>query len=361
MKRTILLSFFSFLTYTLVAQNYNVSEEEALTAGKAVEAAVKRGDANFISNFFDLDALTSAIKEKSVTAQKSGPLFDGFKSTFTMAPLGKQMVETLQKGSYEMIRSYEADNKMHLLFRAFAKTGLNYHDYHLIKVNNIVKAEDVYTYTTGENISATVADLVDAAIQPNTDFTEMPYSLRMVLKLKNYKTKNDYNAIIKLYDSLDDDLKANKGVQLTYISACQKLGVLSDKYKNALENYASIFSDAPNTHLMMIDLYFLNKEYDKSLDAINKLDSFVHDPFLDFYRANLYLVTGDKQQAKTYYDKAFEKYPAMSYIIKNVVILHMNDGEKSIAKANLEIYKKTEGFKQEYVDDIYLLFPELKD
>jgi hypothetical protein len=360
MRKTILFCSLILFTNAISAQNYSVSEAEALQTAQTIETSIKKGDPEFLSNFFDLTTLDNLIQEKSIAAKKSGEMFEGFKSTFSMSFFGKQMIANLQDGSYQLVRTYHTVNQ-HLLFRAFGKSGVNYHDYILIKVNNIIKAADVHIYLAGEDMSTTLADLIDASIPLSSGMTEIPENVRMLLRLKDYKKNNNNNAIIQLYDSLNDDFKKNKAVQIIYISACKKIDLFSDRYKMALENYAAIFPDDASTPLFMIDFYFLTKNYDKALNAINKLDSFVNDPFLNFFRANVYLAKGDKSQAKIYYDSVFEKYPTASYTIKNVVILHMNAGEKSIAKTDLETYKKTDGFKQQYVDDLYSMYPELKD
>jgi tetratricopeptide (TPR) repeat protein len=361
MRKIILFCSLILFTKEVTAQNYNVSNTEALQTAQTIETSVKKGNPEFLSNFFDLTTLDSLIQEKSIAAKQSREMFEGFKSSFNMNFFGKQMIDNLQDGSYQLVRSYHAGNQQHLLFRAFGKSGVNYHDYALIKVNNIIKAADVHIYLSGEDISTTLADLIDASIPPSSDMTEIPENLQMLLRLKDYKKTNNYKGFIKFYDSLNDDFKKNKAVQIIYIIACKKVDLLSDRYKMALENYAAIFPDDASTPLFMIDFYFLTKDYDKALSAINKLDSFVNDPFLNFFRANVYLVQGDKKQAMIYYDSVFEKYRTASYTIKNLVMLHMNAGEKSIAKTDLEIYKKTDGFKQQYVDELYSTYPELKD
>jgi hypothetical protein len=343
------------------AQAFNVSEAEALKAAKAIEASIKERNPTVLGNFFDLPVLIERIKEKSIQATKSEEMFQGFKSTFKMDYFGTQMVDASEDGSYELLRSYETQGKRHLLFRMFGKHGINYHDYLLIKVGQQVKAADVYVYLTGEEMSTTMGDLIDASVSSNATLYEMPENLRTLLKFRQYQKVNDNNAIIKLYDSLNEDYKKNKAIQIIYLNACKRVDIKSERYKNALENYAATFPDDASTPLMMIDLYFLTKEYEKDLYAINKLDSLVKDPFLDFFRAGVYLMQDNKKQAKTTYDTVFQQYPAISYTIENLVVLHMQDGEISIAKAALDTYKKTDGFKQKYVDDLYLMYPELKN
>jgi hypothetical protein len=57
MKHTLLLCILLILVApALTAQNYNVSEPEAIQAAREVETSFKKGDATSLSNFFDLNA-----------------------------------------------------------------------------------------------------------------------------------------------------------------------------------------------------------------------------------------------------------------------------------------------------------------
>lgn len=346
-------------TQDLIAQSSIVSEKEALELAKDIENTANNNDPSVLNDLFNISALTDRIKEKS-KEDLPDAMFAGFKSTFNMKSFGIQVTTLVKEGSYRLVRTYENNNKRHILFRAFGNGGLNYHDYSLIKTSGAIKADDVYVYITGEEISSTMANLLDASMSSSDDPAQLSDDMRNLLKMKEYQKNKDYSSIIELYESTDEKYQKNKSLQVIYISACQKTD--ASKYKSALENYAAAFPDAPNTYLLMIDLYVMNKEYEKGIEAINKLDSLVKgDKFLDFFRGNVYLALENSEKAKTCYDNVFKFYPTLSYVIKNVVILHMNDSETDIAKAALNTYKNSEGFNKEYLEDLYLMYPELKD
>ena len=343
----------------LEAQGNIVSEDEALKIAKEIQTSINNQDGSVLKVFFDMPSFFEKIKQQS-TAAKNDDLFTGFKSTFNMNTFASQVAANVSDGGYQLVHVYASDGKRHLLFRLFGKSGLNYHDYSLIKRDGVVKADDVYVYVSGEDMSTTVAVLVDVSMSGTTDLNQISEELNTLLKLKEYQKNKDYNSIIKLFESSEAKYKKNNAFQIIYIGACHQQDL--QKYKAALENYAVTFPDAPNTYLLMLDLYFLSKEYEKGIAAVDKLDSLVRgDTFLDFYRGNLYLALKEPLKAKLCYDNVFKSFPVLSYVIKNVVILHMNDNEAEAAKSALNIYKVTKGFKQQYVDDIYLLYPQLKD
>src|SRR6202012_2913354 len=103
-----LLTLFAFQS---IAQNFNVSESEALQTAKTIEESVKNNNPDVLSNFFDLPLLDNLIEQQSIMAKKSGAMFDGFKSTFNMNYFGKEMANNLQTGSYELVRTYQDKNK----------------------------------------------------------------------------------------------------------------------------------------------------------------------------------------------------------------------------------------------------------
>jgi tetratricopeptide (TPR) repeat protein len=357
-KIPVLLLLSALCIQTTIAQGSGVSEKEALQLAKEIEATVNNNDATVLNDLFDINALTGNIKKKC-KEELPDEMFAGFKSSFNMKTFGMQVTALVKDGSYRLVRTYESNNKRHMLFRAFGNGGLNYHDYSLLKTSAGIKADDVYVYITGEDITTTLADLLDASLSSG-DPSQMSDELRNLLKMREYQKNKDYNSIIELYESSDEKYQKNKSFFVIYMTACQKTD--AEKYKAALEGYAASYPGAPNTYLLMIDLYVMNKEYDKGIEAINKLDSLVKgDTFLDFFRGNVYLALENTVEAKKCYDNIFKFYPTLSYVIKNVVILHMNDSENEIAKKALDSYKKAEGFNQEYVDDLYLMYPELKE
>jgi tetratricopeptide (TPR) repeat protein len=358
MKPLLVLLFFGFsITNFSRAQSILVSEKEALDLAKRIEQTTNNGDPSVLSNLFDNATLIKHIKEKSTEASKSPEFIVGFSSTFKMADYGASIVKNIKDGSYKLMRCYQSNNRRHLLFRMFGVGGLNYHDYTLVKVRDAVKADDLFAYVTGEDVSLTMAKVLDEIVQGQS-LSAMSDDAKALLKLKSLKKEKKFSDIIKLFNSLDKRYTNDRNMQIIYIEACRNVGV--QEYKAALENYAILFPDAPNIHLMMIDVYVLNKQFDKAIETIDKVDGIIQgDPFLDFYRGNFYLNLEENKKAEAAYEKVFSYDPLVTYTIINLVISYLKENELEKAKDAIERYKKVAGYKKEYIELIYKNYPGL--
>ena len=243
------------------------------------------------------------------------------------------------------------------MFRQFGKAGLNYHDYTLIKVRDSIKASDIFVFTVGENISTTIATL--SANVAGVDIARLFETDRNLQKFTELKNQKNYAAAKQAYDQLDRHVQESKGIQVIYVEICRHLG--DSLYHQALEHFAVAFPDAPNAYLMMIDLYYAEKDYDKGLAAVNKLDSLVgKDAFLDLYRGNFYKKMGKMDEALNCYQRLYLSDPTLAINTRALIITYAQANRYDDAKKVIGEYKQTSGFQETDLDKIYSAFPALK-
>jgi len=155
----------------------------------------------------------------------------------------------------------------------------------------------------------------------------------------------------KLYDALPAYLKKNKAVLLMDILICSDLS--NDEYNLAITNFQEKFPNEPNMNLMMIDGYFLQKEYGKMLDAINALDAQIDkDPILDFYRYLSYNLLKDDANAKMYLTKLLKNMPDFQRGYQELIVTELQNKNKAAADSLISIYRQKRKFNQEVLDDI---------
>lgn len=360
MLRTIL----SFVFFTCILFSScltvapKVTKEEAIAAAKRLESVVESRNMEGFSSFFDKDAFCKILATKC-RAVKDRKAMKGFKSGFSMMPLAKATIEFAQTGSYHFLRHYEKDGRHRVLFRIYGENGFAYQDFQLIKVNNTVKAEDMYSYSSGEDITTTVAEVMDVLLPEDFDTKDTGGRFRdTIVRIKKMKDKRDYEGIKESYERLPAEYQQIKGVLMVYIEACQNLD--NSYYKAAMEKFAQLYPDAPNSYLLLLDAYILDQEYDKALVAIDKLDKFTGgDPFLNFYRGNLYKLKGEIAESKTYHEKAFAYDPGMLANMEALIMVYVEDKETDKAKKIIASYKASKSFKQKQLDYLELVYPHL--
>jgi len=346
-----------FLWSAVDAQQHSISDAEALQAGHYIDSVTSSGSTAALIHFIDLDSLLGLVRQH--LPDLNPELMRGFRKGFleTGGALGGQLASTAAMGSYRLLKEYDKDGTKHLLFRQFGKAGLNYHDYTLIKVQDSIKASDVFAFTLGENLSTMLATL--SARMAGVDIAKLSETDRSLLKLTELKNQKEYAAAKQVYDQLDRRVQESKAVQVIYIEICRHLG--DSLYDQALEHFAVAFPDAPNAYLVMIDLYYAEKDYEKSLAVVNKLDSLVgKDAFLDLYRGNFYKKMGKKDEALNCYQRLYLSDPTLAINTRTLIITYAQANRYDDAKKVIGEYKQTSGFQETDLDKIYSAFPALK-
>jgi len=265
-----------------------VSKEEALALGHRIERMIAKHDTSLLNHIFDERSLSKRVGDAMGSSLLNRAMISGAVKGFEKGGLGSKIVQSIgEEGSYQLIHEYEKDGRQHLLFRLYGNLGINYHDYELVKREDKVKAADLYIYTTGENISLTLAN---ALTRLNKDATSKDVTrtdnVRELLDRSEFQKAHDE------YEKLPPGLKKEKAYQMMHVRIESQLS--TDQYIAALNEYRALFPHDPNMYLLMIDAYALQKNYPMALESVNKLDSMVgKDPFQDYERALIYRMMDD--------------------------------------------------------------------
>jgi tetratricopeptide (TPR) repeat protein len=283
----------------------NIDEVESL--GIALQHEVEKDDIRAINELFDKESFAKLFLKKT-TKKKIHEFNVGFFSGFARRfNFGELLIEQKSGGgSYEFIRAYQDENKdFRILFRLYNE-GLNYHDYLIKKVNGEPKIIDMYIYMSGENLSDTYRtyykNLLSSANILNNDTADFTL-LKDVQKLdeiRSLNTSGNYKEAHDLYGTISNKSKRTKTFKLLNIMVSYSLS--EEAYKEAIKDYEDKFPNDPSLYLISLDGLILNKEFDKSLANLNKLDEALGgDPFLHFIRGNIYYYKKD-------YDNALGKF-----------------------------------------------------
>jgi hypothetical protein len=359
MKNSILLTaLLLFCIGSLTAQT--VSKDEALQFGHRLETTTNNGDPYMLNHIFDLDKMGEIITRKSTVMSESEEFAAGIRSGFAekMQGYGNKILATIENGNYRLLRGYEKDGEQHLLFRMYGKGGLNYHDFTLIKSKDSIRASDCYIYTTDELLSTTTSKLIDLMLV-DLSSPEVPEDAKSLAQLSKLRNQGDYAGAKALYDKLTPKIKQDKPVQVIYLMITSKLD--QSAYQENLEHYVSLYPNVSSGYMMMLDLYYLKKEGQKGVTAVNRLDSLVGtDPFLNFYRGAFYELAGEKASGLACYEKAYRSDPEIAVNTEALLMAYGEAKQNDKAKSLIAGYKKSRIFKQETLDNIYKLYPALK-
>lgn len=347
------LLFFVVVSVVLTAckqKPQQLTDEEAVTFAKAIEKSIKKGDGDFLDHAFDKDAFIDKMKLPTTAEGR------GFgKGILEKMNLGNKITSALSdQDNFEFIKHYIKDGKHHVIFRLYnvKESSLNYHDYELIKSHDKCRVADVYIYLSGETLAETMGNLFKTLYANNNDPDQQ--GLAGVEDLKEVRTliQRGKNAEAKkMYEGLPAYLKNTKTILLLNVVICSGLG--NEEYNEAIKVFREKFPNEPNMNLMMIDGYFLQKDYVKMLAAINALDSQINkDPLLDFYRYVSYDLLKDKQNARLYLTRLVKNMPDFQKGVQELIAVDLKDKNKAEADSLITIYRKKTRFNQQELTNI---------
>lgn len=292
--------------------------EEIRIIADSIESSLANLDKTYLNSLFKADAILNKFlyndTSNSFYAEFNKGFSTGFRNRFDF---GETLLLELKKdGHYNYLRYWkEDDESYHILFRLYADSGLNYHDYKIVKQNENFLIDDVYIYLAGETFSQSIGRVYGAfllqRVKEKMGDTIDKLNLIQIQKITDIKVllnENKYEEALKIYNSVPDFVKKEKPFRLIKIFITQNLE--EEKYLEAMDEYANAFPNDPSQYLTAIDRYFLQKNYEKTLEMIDSIDSKVGgDDFLDIHRANVYYQKGDLDASEYYFKRLTENYP----------------------------------------------------
>ncbi|HET6254520.1 MAG TPA: hypothetical protein VFE32_10620 [Puia sp.] len=359
-RKTILLcAIATVFVWRVEAQTAAVSDSAAVQLGRAIESDDDNARQIRLGRILDQTSFIHRM-EANCPPLKDPAFRRGFIETFApnLPKIGQSVASAANGGSYRLLREYDSNGVKHLLFRSYGSHGLSYHDYSLIKVRDSVKASDIYLYTTGESFSETMGDLVTAMDAPQDEAKETD-EVKAMIKMRDNMTHHKYTEAKLVYDGLPQKVRDAKATQIVYITVVQKID--DSVYEAALDHFQAIFPHAPNTYLLMIDLCYLKKNYQKGIEMVDKLDELVGDPILNLLRGNFIKLSGKEEESLGYYQKAYAFDPGFSMNTRTLIVTYAGLGRMDDAKKVIVEFKQQKGFQAADLDGIYTAFPSLKD
>jgi len=344
-------------TKPLQAQNTSITVAEAEKLSIQLETSVGNGNAEILNHLISFPVFVARMKSRSSLRDNMDTLTkiaDGF----GLFKIGNHIVEIVKNGSYQLLRGYQKDDEMHLLFRAFGDGGLDYQDITLVKVKDSIMAADIFSYELGESynslFSAQIADK-----EPQDEHRSLTAREKYAGIFENALSHKNYSVARSAFEKFDEETQNDKHLYLQYLQTCGHLDAKS--YRKALDHYVALFPDEPTPYLLMTAVYAETKEYGRYAMVIDKLDTLLSiDPFLNYFRGNIEMKMGDVRKGRDFYQMAFDYDPGIWQNTQKLVACKVVSNELVEANAVINQYRRTPGYRPELVDAIYADYPILK-
>jgi tetratricopeptide (TPR) repeat protein len=331
-----------------------VSKEEALNLAHRIERTMGKHDSTLLNHIIDAKALAQRVRDQSGIFLSRNLINSAVKGV-EEGGLGSKVIHAMGSlGTYQLVRQYEKDTRQHILFRLYGSDGVNYHDFELVKRNEEVKAADLYIYTSGENISKTLADALSRLSKDATN-----KDLARTTTIKELVDQGEYEKANEEFEKLPAEFRKEKAFQLIHVRMYSHFS--NEKYIQALREYKSLFPRDPNMYLLMVDAYTLQKDYPKALESVDKLDSLIgKDPFQDYERGLIYKMMKDTANAQLCFQRLHAAMPGFTRGTIELVVSYLNTKQEDKAVQVIVQARKGRYMTPDEVTTIYFFHPGLK-
>ncbi len=310
----IFIIFFCF-GINLFAQS--TKDSIAYMVGLQMENSFYEGNADFVSSIFNNEKFRDLFLLKDDNNPDLKAFHLGFSQQNWAEAYARPILYNLEQGGYYNFVNYYKDayDNYFLIFRFFGNEGINYHEY-LLQIENKDQYYiiDIFNYLSGEFLSQTAEQIYlplameYSKFQPDESFLQNEVEdLIKLSKVKQLIQEGKLKKAKTLFFTINEDLRAT-----TAFTAIEfQLTSLEDEadYKEILERMMKNTESPACVHLMSIDYYFMNEQYDQCMAAIDSLYSYTKDDFLDFYRGNIAFAEGNVEKSRAFFQRMAYNFP----------------------------------------------------
>jgi hypothetical protein len=337
-----------------------VTETEALDFAQKIETSITQHNADVLDSILDVKYFTGLVLRKA-NQRFNFTLAAQAKAAVADFHMGQNVLASVSKaGAYNLVRQYAKDGHQHLLFRLVSEEGeLNYHDFELIKSDKGVKAIDVYSYESGEELSKTVTESLLASAKTSGMTEAERDNDQLVSQAKQFLTGGNPEEAWSFFVQLPDSVRKKKQIQQLHISIAEKLN--DSALKAALKEYQTNYPQEPSVYLLSFKTDLRSKDFPAALDALNRFDSILpSDPFLDIYRALIYKAMNDPLQSRLALERIHVWNPLNGNVIVELVDNQVKAGHPDSAAVLIREAQARKLVTPEQLDQVMKVYPTLR-
>lgn len=303
----------------------SLPESDQLEFANSLQNAAEEENVKSLNDLIDW----SAIVDRATAGEKS-PTLDKVRQEFKKGFLkdingetnfSAQIAKAAQNGgSYKFLRLDKVGEEPFALFRLKNPNlgGINFHQFLLKRSEDgKVRANDLYIFATAERLSDTLRRVwLPLTVETNKNFVQrltqpqdpLLTGLMSLPKLQKLVRDGQTAQALKMYRELPEEARKEKAFLLIRLAAAQR--VSEEEHAEVIEDFRKYHPGDAALNFILIDGYFLKKDYESALGCIDRTNKNVGgDSCLLAMRANVLSLLDRSDEAEKTIEEAIQMEP----------------------------------------------------
>lgn len=223
---------------------------------------------------------------------------------------------SVNSGSFYDFISYTTDeNNIHYAtFRLYSETvGINYHQYIIKPAGTSYVIQDIYILHTGEYVSKTIVNSFSTSFVKNSEKDKDLYQKFITLKNMGLDKK-----AYQIAEKIKDSAFINKSFLILKANAAS--AVSDEAYVKSLEEVLTRYPKDACLTLISLDYFYLVKDFNNLFRAIDDLEDYTNDDFLEYFRGTYAYEIEEFYMAQEAFEYVAKAFP--SFVTADIMLLH---------------------------------------
>lgn len=280
-----------------------ITTPEATALARQIENAFLAKDIQPFVDAFDNPAVVKAALTGLTVPDKD--LKEIGASTKMGLSLANRILGSIQDGgSYRLLRIDTSSPTPVPVFRLLSQGSVNYHRWHLVRdPSRKIRIADIDVFISGEPLSKTMRRLLVPALAAagKGQADEYVKQLEDVFAMQRLAAGGNHKDALEVWAKLPEPLRNEKALMLDRLQYAQKVG--GQAWDDAVADYEKKFPNDAVLELVRINALTSQKKYKEALEAVERLDKSIGDPYFDLLRGQFNFSLQDYPKAQTYFEK----------------------------------------------------------
>jgi len=171
------------------------------------------------------------------------------------------------------------------------------------------RAFDSYVATSAERFSAILQRFIALGAEQENEGAGDAF-VQGVLNMTDAQKEGRFEDALKVYHGLPEVVRKNKTLLILRMMCA--VNVSDQEMRAAADDFRSLYPDDPACDILMLDVYFTNREWAQAHECVQRLRVYAgEDAYLDYLQGAIHIASEQPVQARSMFETSAKREPTL--------------------------------------------------